>query len=278
MLGSETQKLKVILTEAEKSRHHETLLRCHGELAALEKEETDIKAQLKRRRTAIETRLHNSVSLLNSGYEFRDVEVDRVADYEAGLVRLVRQDTGEEIEIERLSDKERQTAFDLPPAPAPEVHDGEPVEDAPPPDGDGGWGAPSTGEAPTLGLGHEEIIEGEIVEEEPFPGNDDDDPEASTEEPAADGGSAPPADPDPLPWSDSGAKAPPAPTDDDAHGLLVEWYKKVGREKTREDLETKEPDEIRPIYLKLVPGAPVARSRKTTLIAAILVRLFGEEG
>ena len=158
VLGTSTQKLKVILTQDEKARGHERLLGLHNEIEAHTREEKELAANMKRKRALLEGQRGNLAAMLTAGHDWRDVEVEKIADYESGQILHIRVDTGEEVERERMPESVRQTELPLatsePPAASPDDVD----SDSDP------WGAPSDGVPPTLAL-PEEVIEGEIVED-----------------------------------------------------------------------------------------------------------------
>jgi len=244
VVGKETQKLKVLLSEHEKRNAHEGLIACLSELAAHEREATEVKAQLARKQKGLEAKRGNLHQLIVAGYEYRDVAVERIADFDRGLVLLVRVDTGEEVDIERMSESQKQTELDLRdkaqndaarPTNPDDVNDGDP------------WGAPSDGRAPIAELPPPdgEIIDAEFVE--------------------GDGGPDGSAD-----------------QDDDETGLnsddlrvkhLVEWLPSQGEATARELLEGYDVEDVRAIYARVL-GEPAGRAQKRTMIPKIIDKLF----
>lgn len=273
VVGKETQKLKVLLSEHEKRNAHEGLIACLSELAAHEREATEVKAQLARKQKGLEAKRGNLHQLIVAGYEYRDVEVERIADFDRGLVLLVRVDTGEEVDIERMSESQRQTELDL-------REKAKKAEDAARPTnpddvGDGDpWGAPSDGRAPIAELPPPdgEIIDAEFVEGDDAPeGADDQDDDEDLSDEADDEG--------PLDKTPTTQDAKPAT---DETGLssdelrvkhLVEWLPSQGEGTARELLEGYDVEEVRAIYARVL-GEPAGRAQKRTMVPKILDRLF----
>ena len=280
VIGKETQKLRVDLTEAEIKRANESLIGCLSDIAAHEREATEVKAQITRKQKGLEAKRGNLHQLIVAGYEYRDVAVERIADYDAGLIRLVRVDTGAEVDVERMAEGVRQQELDLrekrdadasrPTSPddiGPDVDPwGAPSDIGPDVDPWGApsdigpdvdpWGAPSDGSAPVAELPHDpDVIDAEFVE-----------------------GDAPPDAPDAPDAHD--APAPPAgeslrltPDDEAAARDLVAWMKGIGAAPSAEHLESCDPEEVRDIY-QFVTGEPAGRAQKRTLIPKIVESLF----
>ena len=254
VIGKETQKLRVDLTEAEIKRANESLIGCLSDIAAHEREATEVKAQFTRKQKGLEAKRGNLHQLIVAGYEYRDVAVERIADYDAGLIRLVRVDTGAEVDVERMAEGVRQQELDL-----REKRDADASRPTSPddigPDVDP-WGAPSDGSAPVAELPHDpDVIDAEFVE-----------------------GDAPPDAPDAPDAHD--APAPPAgeslrltPDDEAAARDLVAWMKGIGAAPSAEHLESCDPEEVRDIY-QFVTGEPAGRAQKRTLIPKIVESLF----
>lgn len=250
VIGKETQKLRVDLTDHEKRRANDDLIGCLSDLAAHEREATEVKAQLARKQKGLEAKRGNLHQLIVAGYEYRDVEVEKIADYDAGLIRLVRVDTGAEVDVERMSEGVRQQELDL-----REKRDAEAGRPTNPddigPDADP-WGAPSDGRAPVAELPHDpDVIDAEFVE-----GAAAGDDAESEEPPAA------PSD------SESGLTS-----DDLRIKRLVEWLPSQGAAVAREYLDSAEVEDVRAIYTRVV-GEPAGRGQKRTLIPKIIDRLF----
>lgn len=252
VIGTMTTALQCALTPHEIEKKNAALLECHRKLAAHESHESNVKAQLKRDRTAIESEMHALVGVLTSKYEMRDVEVEKIADYDAGLIRLIRVDTGAEVDVERMSEAQKQTEFDLREKAAEDAARPTNPDDIGP-DVDP-WGAPSDGRAPVAELPHDpDVIDAEFVEGDDA---DDDDGAAESEEPPA--------------AADSEAGL----TSDELRiKHLVEWLPSQGAAVAREYLDSAEVDDVRAIYTRVV-GEPAGRGQKRTLIPKIIDRLF----
>lgn len=264
VIGKETQKLRVDLTEHEKRRVNEDLIACLTDIAAQEREEQELKAQINRKKKGLAAKRGTLHQLLVAGYEYRDVEVEKIADYDAGLIRLCRVDTGAEVDVERMPEGVRQQELDL-----REKRDAEASRPTNPDDVDADadpWGAPSDGRAPIAELPHDpDVIDAEFVE-----GGD---------EGGDDGVDADSEDGDNLDGADADAETPA----DDATGEQsatdvrlarhVEWLKTLTREQAQETLESDDVDNLRDLYTHVL-GEPAGRAQKRTMIPKILDRLF----
>lgn len=270
VIGTETQKLRVDLTESEIKRANENLIGCLSELAAHEREATEVKAQLARKQKGLEAKRGNLHQLIVAGYEYRDVEVEKIADYDRGLIMFCRVDTGAEVDVERMPEGVRQQELDLrekrdaeanrPTNPDDVVADVDP------------WGAPSDGRPPVAEQPHDpDVIDAEFVEGDGLDGDepDDDDADPETQDEgaaAAPTGSVPPAAPDRSSWMSK--------DDESAAGELVVWMRAVGPDATTERLESSDVDEVRDIYRYLTDDATQQRAQKRTLIPKIIEALF----
>lgn len=83
------------------------------ETSAEESRQTDVKTQMKARLTELDARKTRLAITIGRKEEFRDVEVELMADVQAGTVTVIRQDTGESLETRPMSDAERQTTLPL---------------------------------------------------------------------------------------------------------------------------------------------------------------------
>ena len=266
VIGKETQKLRVDLTETELKRANENLIGCLSEISAHEREATEVKAQLARKQKGLEAKRGNLHQLIVAGYEYRDVEVEKIADYDRGLILFCRVDTGAEVDVERMPEGVRQQELDLrekreAEANRPTNPDGV-VADADP------WGAPSDGRAPIAELPHEpDVIDAEFVEgdadfeDDGEVGDDDDgsdDVEPTDEAPAADAPTV----------SDAGISS-------DALRIkhLVEWLSGQGEAVAREYIATAEVEDVRAIYAQVV-GEPAGRAQRRSMIPKIVEKLF----
>ena len=268
VIGKETQKLRVDLTEHEKRRVNEDLIACLTDIAAQEREEQELKAQINRKKKGLAAKRGTLHQLLVAGYEYRDVEVEKIADYDAGLIRFSRVDTGAEVDVERMPEGVRQQELDL-----REKRDAEANRPTNPDDVDADadpWGAPSDGRAPIAELPHDpDVIDAEFVEGD---GEiDDDGVDADSE----DGDDQDGAD------ADADDAEPPAAEEttgeqsatDVRLARHVEWLKTLTREQAQETLESDDVDNLRDLYTHVL-GEPAGRAQKRTMIPKILDRLF----
>ena len=272
VIGKETQKLRVDLTDHEMRRANEDLIACLSDIASHEREATEVKAQLARKQKGLEAKRSNLHQLIVAGYEYRDVEVEKIADYDRGLIVFCRVDTGAEVDVERMPEGVRQQELDLRekrqaaedaarPTNPDDVGDGDP------------WGAPSDGRAPIAELpapDSGDIIDAEFVEGDGSPDADEDE----------DGDGA--IDEDGDESTDEESAEPPSKPAEDEKGLssdelrvkhLCEWLPSQGEATARELLEGYDVEEVRAIYARVL-GEPAGRAQKRTMIPKILYRLF----
>lgn len=270
VIATETQKLRVDLTEAEIKRANENLIGCLSDIAAHEREATEVKAQLARKQKGLEAKRGNLHQLIVAGYEYRDVEVEKIADYDRGLIMFCRVDTGAEVDVERMPEGVRQQELDLrekreadanrPTNPDDVAADSDP------------WGAPSDGRPPIAELPHDpDVIDAEFVEGDGLDddeSDDDADPETSDDGAATSTptGSVPPAAPDRSGWMSK--------DDESAAGELVAWMRTIGVAAATERLESSDVDEVRDVYRYLTDDATQVRAQKRTLIPKIIESLF----
>lgn len=271
VVGKETQKLKVVLSDHEQRRAHEDLIACLSDLAAHEREATEVKAQLARKQKGLEAKRGNLHQLIVAGYEYRDVECEKIADYDLGVIRIVRVDTGEEIDLERMPESARQQEFDLRAKAAEDAQRPTNPDDVSP-DADP-WGAPSDGRVPIAELpppDGDDVIDAEFVEgdgevDPDADGADDDDGDLDDDDEHGD---------DEAPAAE--AEAAESTVQLSSNDLLVrhvEWLKTLPREQAQETLESDDVDNLRELYTHVL-GEPAGRAQKRTMIPKILDRLF----
>lgn len=75
--------------------------------------QADVKAQMKARLTELDARKTRLAITIGRKEEYRDVEVELVADIQAQTTTIYRQDTGEAIETRPMSEQEKQAALPL---------------------------------------------------------------------------------------------------------------------------------------------------------------------
>jgi hypothetical protein len=108
-LMAESRNLKVPLTEAEVLQHGRELGKLSSQLAQVEAEEKDVRAQYKAKKESISSRMQYEAKLVNNGYEFRDVECEvRFNEPVSGEKSIIRLDTGDVVSIERMTPREMQ--------------------------------------------------------------------------------------------------------------------------------------------------------------------------
>jgi hypothetical protein len=264
VVATMTVPLKCMLTPHEVGKKQAALLECHRKLRSHEQHEANVKAQLKRDRTAIESEMGAVVGVLESGYEMRDTAVEKIADYDAALVRHIRVDTGEEVDVERMSEAQKQTELDLrerAAADAARPTNPDEVSDVDP------WGAPSDGRAPIAELPHDpNVIDADFIDGDGLVVMDSDDTDDSGDgaEGAPDGA---PAEAD-RPSTDAGLTS-----DEIRIKHLVEWLPGQGIDVAREYLDGADVEDVRAIY-SLVMDEAAGRAQKRTMIPKILDRLF----
>lgn len=108
-----TRNLPCRLTETELLARADNLSVVVQETTAEEGRQTDVKAQMKARLTELDARKTRLAITIGRKEEYRDVEVELMADVQAGTVTTYRQDTGEAIDTRPMSEKERQTTLPL---------------------------------------------------------------------------------------------------------------------------------------------------------------------
>lgn len=270
VIATETQKLRVDLTEVEIKRANENLIGCLSDIAAHEREATEVKAQLARKQKGLEAKRGNLHQLIVAGYEYRDVEVEKIADYDRGLIMFCRVDTGAEVDVERMPEGVRQQELDL-----REKRDAEANRPTNPDDvGDvDPWGAPSDGMPPVAELPHDpDVIDAEFVEGDGLDGDEPADGDDGDADPSDEGAAAaptvpvPPTAPDRSGWMSA--------ADENSAGELVVWMRGIGADKATEHLESCGVDELRDIYRYLTDDATQQRAQKRTLIPKIIETLF----
>ena len=113
-----TRNLPCRLTEGELLARADELSVVVQETSAEEHRQTDVKAQMKARLTELDARKTRLAITIGRKEEYRDVEVELLADIQAGTVTSYRQDTSEAIETRPMNDMERQAALPLEAQPA----------------------------------------------------------------------------------------------------------------------------------------------------------------
>lgn len=132
----ETRSLRHDLPAAELADLGQQLSRAVKAQQELTDEKAEAMAEFNQRVKAGTARINELANALNSGYEMREVHCHRIIDFDAGIARIKRLDTGEIIEERPLLDDERQMVLEVGRATATET-----IEKAlaaePLPEGDG---------------------------------------------------------------------------------------------------------------------------------------------
>lgn len=103
-----TERLRVALTEKERASYAREL---SGQLETLERTEEEKKANAAHYTDeikAVRFRMSTLSQCVNTGYDYRDVEVYQLADFESFAMVDVRADTGEEVRRRPMTEEERQ--------------------------------------------------------------------------------------------------------------------------------------------------------------------------
>ena len=108
VLKTITEQLPVALTKREARELGQKLAQQEGELDAHESRATQVKTELKAREAEIRAQIAAAAMSLRNGTKIADVPVQLEADFDQGVVRYLRRDTGEEIRTRPLGEDERQ--------------------------------------------------------------------------------------------------------------------------------------------------------------------------
>lgn len=116
ILATRTSQLPVYLTEPEIREAGKRLAHLEGELNAHAAREKDVKDDLKAKRSSLEGQVHALAGTIRQGYEYRPTSVRIEADFAAGKVFEIREDTGEVIGERPVNETDRQSSiFDAQP-------------------------------------------------------------------------------------------------------------------------------------------------------------------
>lgn len=107
------RKLRVALTNDELLEAGDILATKQQELNELNDELKGIKDTYKAKTSAIEAEQVRVGNLLRQKYEMRDVEVEITCDYDAGIITIVRLDSGDVVESRAMNDAEKQREMEL---------------------------------------------------------------------------------------------------------------------------------------------------------------------
>ena len=101
------------LTERELLDRADQLSVVVQETNAEEGRQTDVKAQMKAKLTELDARKTRLAITIGRKEEYRDVEVELMADVQAGTVTIYRMDTAEALETRPMTEQERQSSLPL---------------------------------------------------------------------------------------------------------------------------------------------------------------------
>lgn len=107
-LDKTTRRLPVPLTDDEWRHRAARLAQVEDEVSNEEEYQKQVKTDLKARRARLEAERSQLALCVRQKTEIRDVGIEFVADYEEGIVREQRIDTGAVLETRPLSTEERQ--------------------------------------------------------------------------------------------------------------------------------------------------------------------------
>jgi hypothetical protein len=113
-----TMTLDVSLTPDEIREYGKQLARHQMVAQRLEDQKKAAADQFKAQISTEESEIGRLARIVDTGVEYRDVEVNDVPDYEAGMVRIVRLDTGEAFRSRPMLDEERQQELPMDPVAA----------------------------------------------------------------------------------------------------------------------------------------------------------------
>lgn len=108
----EQEFVKCILTAEEKTDLSELIARKTLEQDDIEKEKKSAMSGFKDRLERVQVDMRSCATKLKDGYEMRNVDCAVNRDYEVGIVRYVRTDTGETARTRDITPSERQLHFD----------------------------------------------------------------------------------------------------------------------------------------------------------------------
>ncbi len=107
-IATKVKELPVILTPEEISAKGRELAQTHADLAKLQTDQAAQKAEMKKATKELEKRIYELAHQIRSGNEERPVEVDFIITDEGDVIKEVRRDTGEIINIRAPQEGERQ--------------------------------------------------------------------------------------------------------------------------------------------------------------------------
>jgi hypothetical protein len=116
ILATKTSHLPVPLTSAELAQVAEQMGRIEGDLRAFYARKKEVSADLKAKEEALDAEMGKLGRLQRDKQEYRPVSVRVEADFEAGKVYEIREDTGEVVGERPVTEQDRQVSiFNAPP-------------------------------------------------------------------------------------------------------------------------------------------------------------------
>jgi hypothetical protein len=105
--------LPVTLTEEELSAKRDELAQCASDLNSTEQEKASVASGFNAKIKELRSNMTELATSIRSKHEYRDVGCEEVPDYDAGVARTRRLDTGEFVATRVLRDEEKQRRFNL---------------------------------------------------------------------------------------------------------------------------------------------------------------------
>ena len=103
-----TEYLKCELTDDELRENGIILARANGKIIELEAQKKKFNDQIKADISSAEAEISRLSTILQNGYEFRQVEVEEKQDFEEKKIFVIRLDTGEEIRSRNMGPEDLQ--------------------------------------------------------------------------------------------------------------------------------------------------------------------------
>lgn len=110
---TETRSLPCRLTDEEKLHYGQSAAKLHNDINEKEMAVLVYALSAKGEIEEMESEESRQLRCIATGTEWRDVEVDVIYDYATGYVRYIRTDTGEEVDLRPMTQKEQQRRFDF---------------------------------------------------------------------------------------------------------------------------------------------------------------------
>jgi hypothetical protein len=115
MRTNESRELKVELTEKEKLEYGQKVARECQLLAGCEEEKAEASSGFTARIKVHKAEINSLSTVLQQGYEYRQVKCERIIDYKKGTLVVIRLDTGEVVQERELNEAEKQRNLPIEP-------------------------------------------------------------------------------------------------------------------------------------------------------------------